>query len=212
MYLKKMIILILGVVGTAFGASLTLKAAIGVGAWDSLAQAGNYITNIPVGTVGMVFNFTCIFIQIVILKSKFKKLQLLQIVVSIILGTMVNFFVYDVLGMLTISSYVMNIVLLVVGYVVCSFAVGLVMTLDVVTFALEGACMSITHVVDKPFAVLRQYVDIISIVIVLGASFLLDVPLAIREGTIIGMLIFAPMMGVFMKIQKPILQKMDVID
>ena len=82
---RRIVVLVLGVIIVGCSSALTLKAAIGVGAWDALAQTGSDVTGIEVGTVGMCFNFLCIFIQIVVLRKSFKITQFLQIPVSILL-------------------------------------------------------------------------------------------------------------------------------
>lgn len=209
---KRIVVLILGVVVVACSSALTLKAAIGVGAWDALAQTGSSVTGIEVGTIGMCCNFLCIFIQIAVLRKKFKPIQLLQIPVCILLGVIVNFMLYEVYSSFTITAYWMNVALLILGYIVSAFAVGMVMVLDIVTFALEGACMAVSKVTGKKFHVLRQSVDVISILLVIIIVLAIDVPLAVREGTIIGMFLFGPMMGIFMKLQKPIFKKLGLID
>lgn len=209
---KRLIALLFFVTMVAVGCALTLKAAIGVGAWDAIAQTGSELLVMPVGTVGIIFNFICIFVQIGILKKKFKPIQLLQFPVSAFFGIIINFVLYDVFGSFIIDGYVMQVGILILGYVVCAFFVGAVMVLDMVTFALEGACMAVTKITTKKFHVLRQLVDVICIIIVLIVAFSFNLPLALREGTIIGMLIFGPLMGIFMKLQKPILKKLNLLE
>lgn len=209
--LRRIIVLVFGVAIVGCSSALTLKAAIGVGAWDALAQTGSFVTGIEVGTVGMCFNFLCILIQIIVLREKFKMIQLLQIPVSILLGMIINFVLYQVYNNFIVTEYWLNVFLLIIGYIICAFAVGIVMVLDVVTFALEGACMAISKVSGKKFYVLRQSVDIIAVILVVIIVFVTDVPLAVREGTIIGVLLFGPMMGIFMRLQKPVLKKLNLI-
>ena len=45
-----------------------------------------------------------------------------------------------------------------------------------------------------------------------GYIFIFSDTLVIREGTAIGMLIFGPLLGIFMKIQRPILDKYQLLD
>lgn len=102
--------------------------------------------------------------------------------------------------------------ILILGYVINAFTVAVIMLLDVVTFALEGACMAISNKLGFKFHVFRQVVDILCIIISIILALIFDVPLAIREGTLIGMLIFGPIMGIFMKLLKPIFKKYDLTD
>ncbi|WP_238902471.1 hypothetical protein [Clostridium sp. YIM B02506] len=212
MKIKRIILCFLMIILVSFGASLTLKAAVGVGAWDALALTGSSITGIQVGTVGMILNFLCIFIELVILRKDFKLKHALQIVLCFIIGYTVNFFFYDVLGGINLSNYFVRVAVLIIGYVINAFTVAVIMLLDVVTFALEGACKAISDKTKILFHNFRQGVDVAFIVITIIMAFVFNVPLSVREGTVIGMIIFGPIMGVFMKLLKPIFQKYDLTD
>ena len=208
---KKIIILTIIVCFLSVGVALTLKAEIGVGAWDALLAAISNIIDVPIGTVGMVLNFILIFAQIIILRSNFRKIQLLQFPISILLGLVINFMFYEVFSMLTLESYVMKLVTLLLGYVIIAFSVAGVMVLDVIFFPVEGFTMAISDTINKKFYVIRQLVDVISVVTALLLIIPFNQPLVVREGTIIGVIIFGPLLGVFMKILKPIFKKYDLI-
>lgn len=208
---KKYIAIIIFVSLNACACALALKAAIGVSAWDAFSQTLSYFFNIKVGTMGIILNCSCIIGQIIILKKDFKPIQLLQAVVSFILGIVINFMLYHVYTF-EIHSYFINILLLIIAYIFIALFVGAVMAINLVTFALEGFCLALERVIPMEFSKIRQAVDIICILLCLLLSFVLDLPLAIREGTIIGMIIFAPLMGYFMKIEKKLFQKWGLID
>lgn len=208
---KKIIILTILVCFISVGVALTLKAEIGVGAWDALLAAISNIINVPIGTVGMVLNFTLIFAQIIILRSNFKKIQLLQFPVSILFGLVINFMFYEVFSMLTLESYVMKVLTLLLGYVIIAFSIAGVMVMDVIFFPVEGFTMAISDTINKKFYIIRQLVDVISVVTALLLVIPFNQPLVVREGTIIGVIIFGPLLGLFMKVLKPIFKKFDLI-
>lgn len=210
--LKRIILLIFFVVSVGVGASFTLKVAIGLGAWDAVAQSVSYLSGIKVGTLGMILNISCVAGQLILLKKKFKFKHLLQVPVAIILGVVVNFFLYGVLGAITLDSYIMKLVVLLAAFVIVAFAVSSVMVLDVVTFPLEGFCMALANKTKWKFAVIRQAADIISILVALLLTFGLSLPMTLREGTIIGMLIFGPLLGFFMRIIEPIFRRSDLLN
>ena len=109
--LKKYIALVIFVSLNGAAGALALKAAIGVSAWDAFSQTVANIINIKVGTMGIILNCSCILGQIIILKKDFRPIQLLQAAVSIILGVVVNFMLYDVYTF-NVSAYWQSIVLL----------------------------------------------------------------------------------------------------
>ena len=209
--MKKYISLVMIVICTGFACALSLKAAVGVGAWDAFAQTISSMIHIKVGTMGMILNCSCIVGQLVILKKEFRPIQLLQVLVSVILGSVVNFMLYDVLSF-EINAYVTRLILILLAYVLCAIFVGAIMVLDLVTFPLEGLCMALEKVTPFKFSQIRQAVDVICIIIGVVLSLALNIPLAVREGTVIGMIMFAPLMGKFMEIEKPLFKKWGLID
>ncbi|MFV0395607.1 MAG: hypothetical protein ACK5LC_14675 [Coprobacillaceae bacterium] len=130
---------------------------------------------------------------------------------SVLFGTIVNIVLYDILGNITIDSYAMQIVILILGQAIMAFAVGCVMVINMVTFPVEGACMAISEKFNKKFHIVRQLVDVIAVLITLVLVFILNEPLVVREGTIIGVLMFGPLMGIFMKLMTPPFKKMKLM-
>jgi len=212
MKIKRLLLCIFMIIATAFGVAITLRIAIGVGAWDALAMGGSLITGIRVGTVGIILNLSCVAVQLAFMRKNFKIKHALQIVLCFTLGYAVNFFFYDVLGSFYISNYFLGIILLILAYTYLAFTVSFIMLLDAVIFPLEGACKVISHKTGIKFHILRQGVDVISVVLAVIMSFAFSVPLAVREGTIIGMLMFGPLIGMFTKLLKPMLQRYDLAD
>jgi len=54
-------------------------------------------------------------------------------------------------------------------------------------------------------------VDILSIVFALGFAFIFNQSITVREGTVIGMLIYGPMLDLFMKIIIPKLEQLNLV-
>lgn len=208
---KRYLMVILGfmIVGTA--CAFTMKANVGVGAWDALAKSSNSLTGIQVGTCGMIFNTCCVIGQILILRKNFRFIQLLQLPLNILLGSVVNLVLYNIL-IFSFDSFIGGIVMYILATVVAAFGVSLVMLIDEVTFALEGFCMALTKVISYKFSTVRQAVDVISIIVIIFLTLIFDIPWSIGVGTIIGMLIFGPLLGIFMKLLKPILKKYDFLN
>lgn len=209
--IKKSIILVIMISLVGAGAALALKAAVGVGSRDALAATVAGIVGIEVGTMGMGLNFVYIFIQIILLKKGFKKIQLLQFPFSILLGAIINVMLYDVFSMFTFNSYFIRIVALLLGNTICAFALAVLMVMNLITVPLEGACMAVSKKFNKKFHVIRQLFDVGAIVLIFILAFVFNQPLAAREGTIIGVLTFGPSMGIFMKLLTPIIKKHHLI-
>ncbi len=204
--LQKYIIIICGFIIVGIGFAFTLKANVGVGAWDALSASLNSLTKIEVGTLGIILNIACVFGQIVILRKDFKWIQILQIPLSVLLGIVINFVLYDIL-IFPFDSFIGGIIMYIVFTEVCVIGVALIMVLDEVTFALEGFCDALTRIIPFPFHVIRQFADILSFVVIVILTISTNIPWSIGIGTIIGMIIFGPSLGMFMKLFQKIFIK-----
>lgn len=210
--IQKLAVVIPAMIIVAIGASLSIKAAVGVGAWDALSISVCEVLGMKVGTFSMIMNITCVAIQLAILKKDFKLIHASQVLVSILLGTVVNFMVYNVLAMFTITSYAINLMLLVISVVGIAGAISVIMTINLVTFPLESCCMVIAQKTKKNFGVLRQLVDVGAIAISLTLSFVFGDPVVVREGTIIAMVLFGPLLNVIMPRLKPGFSRLKLTD
>lgn len=210
-FIHQIIVLAICVIITGFGASLTMKASLGIGAYDAAAMSVSQLLIIKVGTVAMCFNISCVLLQILVLKKEFKPLQFLQIGISILLGTVVNFFLYSILGQLSVSAYPARLMLFVAGIIICAFAVAIIMAINIVSMPLEGFCMAISNKLNINFGKIRQYADVISIAVAIVFTLLFGSALTLREGTILGMIMFGPLLDRFIKTFKPVLIKYDLI-
>lgn len=202
--------IVLGFIIVGIGFAFTLKANVGVGAWDALSASLYSLSGIEVGTVGMILNIGCVFGQMIILKKDFKLIQLLQIPLSVLLGLVINYVLYEIL-VFPFDSFIGGIVMYIVSTEVCVIGVALIMVLDEVTFALEGFCDALTKVIPFQFPVVRQFADIVSFGIIVILTLVTQIPWSIGIGTIIGMVIFGPSLGVFMKLFQKVLVKEESV-
>lgn len=208
--INKFILVTISIILTAIGASLALKAAIGVGAWDALSQSTSIVLGIKVGTFSMLMNLSCVLIQLLILRKDFKINHVLQIFVAVLLGNIVNFMFYNVFSKLTVNSYSVSLLLFILSMILVSVGVATIMATNLTSFPLEGACMVIAQKINKNFGTVRQFVDIVSIALALGITFVFKNRITVREGTVIGMIIFGPLLDFLIKLMKPKLIKLDL--
>ena len=194
---KKWILIILGFILVGVGFAFQLNVTIGVGAIDALSTSLSTITLIPVGTVGMIINLISVLGELVILKGQFKKMQFFQIPLSILLGMIVNYFLYEVLTF-TIESFVLKITVFVLATQVCAIGISILMEINLVTMPFEGFCHALSSCIPLSFPVIRQIADVVCILVIVIVTIILQIPWSIGIGTIIGMLIFGPSLGFYM--------------
>lgn len=209
--IKRYILVVLGFMIVGTGCAFTVKANVGIGAWDALAKSTSDIVGIEVGTAGMIFNCCCVLGQIIVLRKEFRPIQLLQIPLSVVLGAVINIVYYHLL-VFPFDSFIGGIIMYTLATEVCALGVSIVMLLDEVTFALEGFCMALTKILPFKFSSIRQSVDVITIIVICIITFIYHISLSVGVGTIIGMLVFGPSLGIFMKVFKPILKKRNLLN
>ncbi|MBM6615923.1 hypothetical protein JTF06_13610 [Desemzia sp. RIT804] len=193
--LMNIICVVIGAVLVGVGGSLCIKAAIGVSAFDAFNGGISELTSIKIGTVSILVNVVLVLVQWAIQKRQFRLFQLLQIPLSLLIGKIFNVIFYTILPSLILEEYYMNVALLVLGNLIAALGVGLCTALDFVSFPLESLCMVISKRSKASFGKIRQSADIILIIASVTLTLLFSESLFIREGTIIGALLFAPMMN-----------------
>ena len=211
-YIKKSIFTTVLLVIAGTGVAFSLKAAVGVGAWDAFSQATSLATGIKVGTFSMFMNLSCVLLQFILLKKDFKPIAYLQIGMAILLGVVVNFVFYDVLGNVVIQVYIVNLMMLIIALLVVIVAVALIMSIDFLSFPLEAACLVVAQKTTISFGKLRQLVDVFAIIGAILLSIAFNNPIPVREGTFIGMALFGPLVAKLMESFKPFVRNLGFLD
>lgn len=212
LFIKKSLFTTFFIIVAATGVALGLKAAVGVGAWDAFSQATSMVTGIKVGTFSMMMNISCVLVQVVVLKKDFKMISFLQVFMAVLLGFFVNIVFYEVLANVVIDSYLINMAIYMGSLLVIIMAVALIMSINFLSFPLEAACMAIATKTRLKFGTIRQLVDVFSIVGALLIAISFQNPIPVREGTIIGMLLFGPLIAWFIPRFQPLVKKLGLVD
>lgn len=194
-HLKNILLVIIAVVITAIGGSFTVKANVGVGAYEALNMNINQLTGIKIGTLAIALNMTCVLIQWLLLKKDFSFRQFLQVPVTLILGQVLNVMLYTVFANITIEQYWMKIAMVILGGLIAAIGVGSMMALNYINMPLEGACMAFSSRYGLNFGKVRQIVDVLLIASALLIAFSTNTAVTVREGTIISMFLFPPSMN-----------------
>lgn len=212
LFIKKSLFTAFFIMIAATGVAFGLKAAVGVGAWDAFSQATSMVTGIKVGTFSMMMNLSCVLVQLVILKKDFKLISFLQIFMAILLGFFVNLVFYEGLANVTIDSYLINMLIYIVSLIIIIMAVALIMSINFLSFPLEAACMAVASKSKLKFGTIRQLVDLFAIAGALLIAISFQNPIPVREGTVIGMLLFGPMIAWFIPRFQPFVKRLGLTD
>ncbi|SMP60234.1 Uncharacterized membrane protein YczE [Anoxynatronum buryatiense] len=180
---------------SAFGIGITIKAAIGVSSFNAMNIAFANAFDIKVGTITMAINVLFLYIYIYMTRFKLKKKYLLQFFSVVLFGFFINFFTYTILGGWVIERYLVRVIALIVGTLIGGSAVGMIVSLNAITFPIESVCLLLSEKTRYSFTQLRYAVDVFSVAVSLSISFVFVLPLYVREGTLLSLMLFSFTMG-----------------
>lgn len=211
-YIYRVLVFFLMAIGVGFTSCLSIKADIGLGAWDAIARSLSYIAPIKIGTIATFLNLFCIAGQIILLRDQFKWINLLQLAVSVLVGTSINYFYYDLFARFNPTNYYFRLAILIGAFIVMSICLSVIVILDVIGLPVEFFCAAIAQTFHLEFGKVRQYYDVVVILIVLVLTLIFKIPLTLREGTLIIALILGPLISFFTPYSEKVLLKFGLID
>lgn len=174
----------------AMGISLMVKAQLGTSPISSMPYVISLkFTSISLGVFTIIWNMILIVSQILILGKKFQTFQLLQIPLSFIFGSFVDFTRYMLNG-ISVHSYISCILLLFLGCFILALGVSLTVLADVIMNSGEAFVQAIAIKTGKDFSSIKVGFDIslVGLSIILSLVFFHKI-VGVREGTIIAAII-----------------------
>lgn len=183
-YLKRYLYLFLGLIIMAFGVGFSIVGNLGTSPISSVPYTVSLISPITVGTATIIMHCVFIFLQILILRKKYKPIQLLQLPVALVFGVMTDIAVYCLKG-ITYSSYFTQWVLCIIGIILVAIGVSIEVMANVVTLAGEGLVLAICQVSNFKFGNIKVCFDVtLVLTAVLIGLISQGKILGVREGTI----------------------------
>lgn len=187
---KKILVTLLGISISHFAAALSAFVNIGQGPFTAFCLMSSYLTGIQMGTVFILFQVIFIAGQLLIQKKEFKSVQLLQILIVVFGGEVLNFFLYDVFQYIIITSYLLRILLGIFSFAINAIGVIMVLEADFIRIPLEGFLQLIAEARNEKLGRFRKAFDITLILLNIAICLLAGFPITIREGTIMNAIVF----------------------
>lgn len=183
--IKRYGLFLLGLFVNSFGVSFITKAELGTSPISSIPFTLSLGFVPTLGEFTIVFSLFLIGMQILLLGKKFRKIQLLQIPVSILFGYFIDM-TMGLLAGLQPSSYIMKMAALLAGCVILGLGVYLEVAANVVMLPGEAFVKAVTVRFHTEFGVSKVCFDASMAVIAGLLSLLLFHELnGVREGTLI---------------------------
>lgn len=188
--LKRYILLVIGLFFSAIGVAVTKHGDLGVSPISSVANVvaerfrffslGNWLT---------IWNCILILGQIILLRKKFKPVQLLQIPLSFLFGWFTDFGLWCV-SFIPVNIYPIRLLMVMIGTVILGFGITLCVIANVVMNSGEAFVKAVSDTIHKNFGNVKIAFDIACVIMAVFLSlifFNLKI-VGIREGTVIAAL------------------------
>lgn len=176
---------------SALGISLSIKAAVGVSSFNSLNVALSEITDIKVGTITTIINLSFLLVCWFLDKERSWKGYLLMLSALLCFGTVINLILYNVLVHVSVTTYLLRVLLFVTGTFIAGFGTGQVLVLNYLKFPIENFCAQLAERTTKSFKYYRYMIDIVCVSLSLLLSVSFQLPIVVREGTVISLFLLS---------------------
>ena len=198
--IKRFLFMIVGLIVTALGLAVCVRADLGISPITTLAYALNRaFPTLSLGTYVFFQHVVFFILTVVLLRKDFKPFQLLQLPCSFLFGYFVDFWEI-LLRSLTFDSYFARILLLLVGCVIVAFGFSMSYTSRVALEANTAFLNAFSLRSGKPYSTLKTLTDVLIVVLAAAVALIfLHTIVGIREGTIIAAVIIGPIAGFFNK-------------
>lgn len=191
----RLVCLLLGLFILAQGIAFTVLANLGTDAITSPALVAHLVLGETEGGLGYEFctvgrmlicvHVLLVLLQILLLRSKYRPVQLLQVVMGLILGSMLDVCL-SYTSLLPVESYMASLAYTLLGCILCAFGIFTFVKADMIPLSAEGLCLALSRTFHWRFSRVKVAVDCSMIGIAVVASLLmLGEVVGVREGSLI---------------------------
>ncbi len=207
----------IGLFVMTIGIALSVKSNLGVSPVSSIPYTMTCVWGIEMGKATILFHVVLVLIQILLLRKKFKPVQLLQVLVGVIFGYFTTFCNYMVSYLPTVDNIVIRIVMVLASTVFVAAGIFLYLPADLIPLAGEGAMQAVSSVTHIEFSKVKIGFDCTMVVIsAVTCLTLLHSLGSVGAGTVIAAVLVGTLVGIlnraFGKQRDVLLGKNDAVE
>lgn len=147
------------------GIALSVKSNLGVSPVSSIPYTMTCVWGIEMGKATIIFHAALVLIQILILRKRFRPINLLQVVVGIVFGYFTTFCNYLATYLPSTDNMVMRIVLMLVSTVFIAVGIFFYLPADLIPLAGEGVMQAVSDVTKIEFSKVKIGFDCSMVII-----------------------------------------------
>ncbi len=185
--IKRICLFVVGLFIMSVGVAFSITSTLGTTPISSISYALALITGIDIGMTTFLFNAALILMQFLILRSKFHKKRLLQLINCVLFGYFTDLSLYLVSFIHFDGSFVMCAAYLVVSIFLIAFGIFTYMPANIAPLPGEGCVEAIAIVTGWRFSTIKIAFDatMVSIALVMCGLWYTNVFGAVYIGTVI---------------------------
>ena len=181
---KRYLVLFAGLWIMAFGVAFSIKANLGTSPISSVPYVVSLFAPLTVGNATILMHCVFILIQILLLRRKYERIQLMQLPVAFLFGYLTDFGVWA-LEKVVCRTYWQQWLACLAGVILVAVGVSLEVKADVVVLAGEGVVLAICKVLPVKFGFMKVGFDVTLVIIACLLSLsILGTLQGVREGTV----------------------------
>lgn len=203
------LILLLGLTLMAAGIVFSIKADLGTSPISSLPYVAGLISGMSVGVATILLHLFLVAVQIVLLREKFEPIQLLQLLVGILFGFLIDG-ADAVLSGVTYHTYGEQWLFCAAGIFLVAAGVSLEVLSDAVVLAGEGAIRTLAQVTNCTFGNMKIAFDVTLVIlsVLLGWLFLYQ-PAGVGAGTVAAAVFVGLLAKFFLRSLRPVRERLN---
>ena len=180
---------IFAVIVQSSGIPLVVRSLLGISPTSSLPYVISVASNFSLGQMTFAFNMLLILAQYMLLRSKFHKIQLLQVPMTIVFSFFIDVFM-DVWSWVNPVNYFFKLVALLMGTALIAFGIAVQGIANVLMLPGEGLVYAVSRYFRIDLSKVKTGNDVILVVCAAVLSVIyLGIIDGIREGTLIAALL-----------------------
>lgn len=147
------------------GIALSVKSNLGVSPVSSIPYTMTCVWGIEMGKATIIFHAMLVLIQILLLRKRFKPINLLQVVVGIVFGYFTTFCNYLATFLPSTDNIAMRIVLMLVSTVFIAVGIFFYLPANLIPLAGEGVMQAVSDVTKIEFSKVKIGFDCSMVII-----------------------------------------------
>ena len=147
------------------GIALSVKSNLGVSPVSSITYTMTCVWGIEMGKATIIFHAALVLIQILLLRKRFKPINLLQVVVGIVFGYFTTFCNYLATFLPSTDNIAMRIVLMLVSTVFIAVGIFFYLPANLIPLAGEGVMQAVSDVTKIEFSKVKMGFDCSMVII-----------------------------------------------